>query len=136
MFALRENDYVFGDRKIGGNAQSNHSIRLLLCNIGLFEIGISKDRWLHHTSFLWKFDPHNMKYLQQPKKQPNYRDQRDHTSFLQPIHCHIDSKEQLFDAFVHQLKVDYQVELADIKTILPLLDTNHRKSTTYLTNTD
>lgn len=37
-FRLRENDYVVGERKVGGNAQS-----------------ISKNRWLHHTSFLWDF---------------------------------------------------------------------------------
>ncbi|XP_031377275.1 uncharacterized protein LOC116192774 isoform X2 [Punica granatum] len=38
-FRLRENDYVFGDRKFGGNAQS-----------------ITKRRWLHHTSFLWDYE--------------------------------------------------------------------------------
>ena len=26
--------------------------------------GIVKDRWLHHTSFLWDFRPRNMEYLQ------------------------------------------------------------------------
>ena len=46
-FSLRENDYTFDDKKIAGNAQT-----------------ITKNRWVHHTSFLWKFDPQNMKYLQ------------------------------------------------------------------------
>ncbi|CAM9547234.1 unnamed protein product, partial [Heterosigma akashiwo] len=41
-FAVRENDYVLGDKKFGGNAQS-----------------IIKDRWLHHTSFLWDFKAKN-----------------------------------------------------------------------------
>lgn len=49
-------DYVFGDHKFGGNAQS-----------------IVKDRWLHHTSFLWDIDPVLMSTLKQPQKQPEYR---------------------------------------------------------------
>ncbi|CAM9154113.1 unnamed protein product, partial [Ectocarpus fasciculatus] len=68
QFALRENDYVFGERKIGGNAQA-----------------ITKDRWVHHTSFLWNFDPENMKYLLMPKKRPKYRADRDHNSFISKI---------------------------------------------------
>lgn len=37
--------------QFGGNAQA-----------------ITKGRWLHHTSFLWSFDPANMLYLQMPEK--------------------------------------------------------------------
>ncbi|CAN0340573.1 unnamed protein product [Ascophyllum nodosum] len=48
---LRENDYVFGNLKFGGNAQA-----------------ITKGRWLHHTSFLWAFEPENMRYLRMPDK--------------------------------------------------------------------
>jgi lipoate-protein ligase A len=64
-FTLCENDYVLGEKKVGGNAQS-----------------IVKDAWLHHTSFLWDFDPHNMSYLTLPSKRPQYRGDRDHTDFL------------------------------------------------------
>lgn len=46
LFQLRENDYVWGDKKIAGNAQT-----------------IIKNRWCHHTSFLWGFDSSKMKYL-------------------------------------------------------------------------
>ena len=45
-FALRENDYVFGDQKFAGNAQS-----------------FSSDRMLHHTSFLWDFEDRMMEAL-------------------------------------------------------------------------
>ncbi|XP_021887953.1 uncharacterized protein LOC110807211 isoform X2 [Carica papaya] len=55
-FQLRENDYVFGDRKFGGNAQS-----------------ITKSRWLHHTSFLWDYEVGNMGYLKLPVRAPKYR---------------------------------------------------------------
>lgn len=62
-FHLRENDYCLGNSKMGGNAQS-----------------IGKDGFLHHTSFLWKFD--NMDYLQLPAKRPQYRGDRTHADFL------------------------------------------------------
>ncbi|KAL0898387.1 hypothetical protein Bca101_082348 [Brassica carinata] len=55
-FQLRENDYVFGDRKFGGNAQS-----------------ITRNRWIHHTSFLWDYSVSNMAYLKLPSRVPQYR---------------------------------------------------------------
>lgn len=64
-FQLRENDYVLGEKKIGGNAQS-----------------IIKGGWLHHTSFLWDYDQEHMEYLSIPKKQPDYRNNRKHDEFL------------------------------------------------------
>jgi lipoate-protein ligase A len=64
-FELRENDYVFGDKKVAGNAQS-----------------IVKGGWLHHTSFLWDFDSDNMRYLTLPDKRPDYRGDRSHDDFL------------------------------------------------------
>ena len=45
-FALRENDYVFGEQKFAGNAQS-----------------FSSDRMLHHTSFLWDYKDEMMEAL-------------------------------------------------------------------------
>ena len=64
-FRLRENDYVIGDRKIGGNAQ-----------------GIVKGGFLHHTSFLWDWEDANMDYLTLPYKRPTYRGDRPHDEFL------------------------------------------------------
>ncbi|CAI5525646.1 unnamed protein product [Closterium sp. Naga37s-1] len=55
-FALRDNDYVVGDLKVGGNAQS-----------------ITGSSFLHHTSFLWDFCSHRMALLQQPSRAPEYR---------------------------------------------------------------
>lgn len=49
-FRLRENDYVIGEKKVAGNAQS-----------------IVKSRWIHHTSFLWSFTAANMEYLKVSK---------------------------------------------------------------------
>ena len=56
-------DYVFGDRKFGGNAQS-----------------IVKGRWVHHTSFLWDFQAANMTMLQHPPRMPAYRQARAHAA--------------------------------------------------------
>ena len=64
-FVLNEQDYAYSDRKFGGNAQS-----------------IVKGRWLHHTSFLWTYDPQRMALLTTPRKQPAYRSNRGHSDFL------------------------------------------------------
>ncbi|KAK9146462.1 hypothetical protein Sjap_006365 [Stephania japonica] len=64
-FHLRENDYVFGNHKFGGNAQS-----------------ITKNRWVHHTSFLWDYEVKNMAYLKLPTRAPEYRSARGHTDFI------------------------------------------------------
>ncbi len=90
---LRENDYVIGDRKCGGNAQY-----------------IKKDRWLHHTSFLWNFKSAHMDYLLHPKKTPIYRSGRSHQDFLCGLEEHI-SKE----AFITGLK-------EALEGICPLID--------------
>ncbi|KVI07444.1 putative lipoate-protein ligase A [Cynara cardunculus var. scolymus] len=71
-FRLRENDYVFGHRKFGGNAQS-----------------ITKNRWIHHTSFLWDYETRNMSYLKLPKRAPEYRLARDHLDFICPMKDHL-----------------------------------------------
>lgn len=78
-FSLRENDYVFGEKKFGGNAQY-----------------IKKGRWLHHTSFLWDFDPQKMEYLKLPEKRPLYRGVRSHGEFLTPLKGVLPNKDFLF----------------------------------------
>ena len=77
-FALRDHDYVFQDRKVGGNAQS-----------------IVKDKWIHHTSFLWDFDDADMRYLTLPEKRPEYRGDRSHDDFLAKLGAlsGVDSRE-------------------------------------------
>ncbi len=84
-FHLRENDYVIDQKKCGGNAQY-----------------IQKDRWLHHTSFLWDYHNANMDYLTLPNKRPAYRESRPHTDFLCRLNEFIPSKETL----ITQLKTE------------------------------
>ncbi len=79
-FHLRENDYCIGERKCGGNAQY-----------------IKKDRWLHHTSFLWDYSEANMGHLLMPAKRPKYRQDRSHSSFLTRMKDHAASADALID---------------------------------------
>ena len=75
-FALKENDYALGERKCGGNAQY-----------------LRKERWLHHTSFLWDYREDNMNYLLLPKRRPTYRGERSHNDFLCSLKAHASIKE-------------------------------------------
>lgn len=74
-FALKENDYVIEYKKCGGNAQY-----------------IKKDRFLHHTSFLWDYKKEHMDYLLLPKKAPYYRQNRSHEDFLTVLNPHFENK--------------------------------------------
>src|SRR5262249_25845798 len=78
---LRENDFVLGDRKFGGNAQY-----------------IKKDRWLHHTSLLWDYDPDKMSVLLHPKKAPPYRAGRRHEGFLCRLSDHFTDKQEWIES--------------------------------------
>lgn len=79
-FSLRENDYCIGDKKCGGNAQY-----------------IRKNRWLHHTSFLWDYSLENMQHLLLPEKRPKYRLDRPHEYFLTPLKTHAETPKALFE---------------------------------------
>ena len=86
QISLRENDYVIGDKKCGGNAQY-----------------IRKERWLHHTSFVWNFKQENMELLLYPKKTPSYRNGRGHTEFLTPLSSHFPCKKSWVEQLKHTL---------------------------------
>ncbi len=75
-FSLSANDYTIKDRKIGGNAQY-----------------IRKDRFVHHTSFLWDYCKDHMDILPHPPKEPAYRNKRSHDEFLTTIKPHLSKEE-------------------------------------------
>lgn len=107
-FALRENDYVLGDKKFGGNAQY-----------------IAKNRFLHHSSLLWTFNPDLMAVLQMPKKTPSYRQGRPHHDFLTTLEPHFPSKEAFFSTLKSSLS---SVETPSIEELEQLLQTPHRQA--------
>ncbi len=90
-FALKENDFVIGDFKCGGNAQY-----------------IKKDRWLQHTSFLWDYCPHKMGSLLLPRKTPQYREGRSHGDFLCTLNNFLPSKTAFFEQIKQTLYEQFQ----------------------------
>ncbi|XP_050226750.1 uncharacterized protein LOC126676565 [Mercurialis annua] len=91
-FQLRENDYVFGIKKFGGNAQS-----------------IIKNRWIHHTSFLWDYEGKNMAYLKMPARAPKYRSTRDHTDFVCRMKEYL-SRSEFIERTVKALETHFLIE--------------------------
>lgn len=110
-FQLRENDYVFEELKFGGNAQY-----------------IQRDRWLHHTSFLWDYHPENMRYLLLPPKRPTYRGNRSHTDFLCSLRSRFPEKETLLAALVKQGETLFPQRI-EKRAVQPILEKPHRKAT-------
>ncbi|MEW5302990.1 MAG: hypothetical protein WDW38_003899 [Sanguina aurantia] len=82
-FRLRDNDYVLGDHKIGGNAQA-----------------FTGQRWLHHTSFLWDYSASNMALLRHPAKTPAYREGREHLDFIVKLSDHFARREDLLSSML------------------------------------
>ena len=114
---LRENDYVVDERKVGGNAQS-----------------ISKDRWLHHTSFLWDFREETMKYLSNPAKQPRYRANRSHSDFLAPLSKflpHRDTMSTRMDVALEGMGI--RVKAASVEELEEAVAMYHRGGTVGIT---
>lgn len=113
-FHLIENDYAIGLLKCAGNAQY-----------------IKKDRWLHHTSFLWDYREENMEYLLFPAKRPKYRHNRPHNEFLCRLKDYVPTQQVLIDSLITALKKRFDVirtERCDL-TFSP-----HRQSLCYIEN--
>ena len=116
-FSLKENDYVFGEKKFGGNAKY-----------------IQKDRWLLHTSFLWDYDPEKMNLLRNPKKAPKYRDGRSHDDFLTTLNQYFSSSEKLAQRIEQELKRHFKITKRVLEYPNQYLNHEHRKSTKLIEN--
>jgi lipoate-protein ligase A len=111
-FHLIENDYAIDALKCGGNAQY-----------------IQKDRWLHHTTFLWDYKAQNMDYLLLPTKRPQYRQNRSHNQFLCRLNEFAPSAEKLIDQLQQELAKRFSIEHI---TIPDLRWTPHRESVRWV----
>eukprot|EP00252_Welwitschia_mirabilis_P010167 TRINITY_DN2332_c0_g1_i2.p1 TRINITY_DN2332_c0_g1~~TRINITY_DN2332_c0_g1_i2.p1 ORF type:complete len:222 (-),score=19.30 TRINITY_DN2332_c0_g1_i2:75-740(-) len=118
-FRLRENDYVLGDRKFGGNAQS-----------------ITKDRWLHHTSFLWDFKAQNMGYLKLPSRSPKYRVERSHNDFLIPLKEKMHSRLMFLEKLVQGVSNCFCLQEEKIENVFAPANENYKYTTKILSPTD
>ncbi|KAG0556577.1 hypothetical protein KC19_11G064300 [Ceratodon purpureus] len=120
-FQLREHDYVFNDKKFGGNAQS-----------------ITKGRFLHHTSFLWDYQDARMAYLSHPDRAPAYRLARKHSDFICRLKDHLPSREVFVDSVLHAFEQQFSLEETDLERIeqtqplVPHLNSTHVLSTKQL----
>lgn len=111
-FAVRENDYVIGDLKCGGNAQY-----------------LRKERWLHHTSFLWDYTGSRMACLKMPRRTPEYRKGRTHGAFLTSLKRYLPSLDQALVGL--RLALESHFNLVDVDPALAHAITTrpHRKAT-------
>ena len=113
---LEESDYVFSNRKCGGNAQY-----------------FTKTRFVHHTSFLWNYRKEQMEYLLLPPKMPSYRNQRDHADFLHPLAPYFSSLDGLVEQIISRLQCHFSVEIASQSSAEEVKLHPCRISTEYLT---
>ena len=117
-FHLRENDYVLGERKCGGNAQY-----------------IKKDRWLHHTTFLWDYKEHFMDVLLHPKKTPSYRNHRLHDDFLCKLKDYLKDPQIIISNLKKELAARFHLLLLSEEEALNKIEEPYRKTTTVLSFT-
>lgn len=114
-FQLQENDYVIHQQKCGGNAQS-----------------ITKNRWLHHSSFLWDYQAKYMNYLYLPPKMPSYRQKRSHQEFLCRLKDYWDCQKSWKERIVEKLATDFELEKQELIDIQHVTNLPHRKATTLI----
>lgn len=118
-FRLKENDYVLGDKKFGGNAQY-----------------LRKDRWLHHSSLLWDYQKEYMECLLFPEKVPSYREQRKHDEFLCKLKNSLSSPNAFVEGFKEELAKTFSLNTVSLGDVLPTLMKPHRQATRVLTPGD
>ncbi|PKU71275.1 putative lipoate-protein ligase A [Dendrobium catenatum] len=116
-FQLCENDYAFGLRKFGGNAQS-----------------ITKNRWIHHTSFLWDYDAKSMEYLRLPKRAPEYRLARNHSEFLCRMKDYLTSRSTFIERTISSLEDHFSVRITEFDCVIDASESSQVLTTKLLTN--
>lgn len=109
-FQVQDNDFALLDKKIGGNAQY-----------------IRRNRFLHHTTFLFHYDDKNMEYLLHPPTEPLYRKSRSHKDFLTTLKPHL-SRLEFQSRIISHLNSLYTVKEAQAPTTHP----PHRMATIAL----
>ena len=111
-FRLLENDYVIGEKKIGGNAQY-----------------MTKHCWLHHTTFLWDYRPEYMQLLKMPPKMPLYRAARGHIDFIDSLKQYYPSMHYLQERLLETLSKQFVLNRQRQKEINEIVNRPHRKAT-------
>ncbi|XP_020257291.1 uncharacterized protein LOC109833866 isoform X2 [Asparagus officinalis] len=108
-------NYAFDTRKFGGNAQS-----------------ITKNQWIHHTSFLWNYDVKNMDYLKLPMRASKYRLARDHVEFLCKMKEYLPSRSIFIERTITSLENHFSVRHVQAETIFDPSESSFSPSTRLL----
>lgn len=114
-FALTENDFTIHDKKCGGNAQY-----------------LQKDRFVHHTTFLWDYKKELMSTLLLPKSRPKYRQSRSHDEFLCSLSNFYDDKKIFMKKIVDAFESKFKINHVKKESVQEILAKPHRKSTVCL----
>lgn len=128
QFLLREHDFCLLTtdgicRKFGGNAQA-----------------LGRERWVHHTSFLWEFDESLLqRYLLLPERRPAYRANRSHLDFLVKLNSFPNlflgeqPPRRIFESrLLQSLSQSFQLRSATLSEAFPYLSKDHTRSTTLV----
>ena len=117
-FSLQEHDYCISDLKVGGNAQT-----------------ISRDRWVHHTSFLWSFSEARMSMLRMPEKRPEYRRNRPHGEFLTTLQSVAPTgadRDSFTESVVRQLSTMFDPQDASLDDALMVMAASTERQATHV----
>lgn len=106
---LLEQDLCLNSKKIAGQAQA-----------------FARERVVHHSTFLIRFNPENMRLLKIPSKQPKYRKNRAHSDFISSIEQATGFSAQTLEAnILTRVKTQFSIEefklnAAEKKTIFDI----------------
>lgn len=114
-FHLKENDYTNGEKKFGGNAQY-----------------FRKNRFLHHTSFLYDYEEASMNYLLYPPRTPTYRSGRSHSDFLTKLIPYFQNKEEFVARIKDEIDRNFTISIPSRIEALASLHLDHRKTTSLV----
>lgn len=109
---LNENDYVVENKKCGGNAQY-----------------FIKNRFVHHSSFVWDYSKERMKHLLLPPKMPDYRMKRAHSDFLYTLKKDFPCFSTLSSQVIARISKLYPCQYHNLRDVAELQKQPHRSST-------
>lgn len=108
---IEEQDYVIEGKKIGGNAQS-----------------FSSRRVVHHTSLLWTWQQERMALLKMPRHRPAYRGDRSHQEFCNSLCRYFCRREALIAALERAVGAAFACTPGCRDQVISALATPHRKA--------
>jgi len=110
-FWVRENDYAIKNRKVGGNAQY-----------------FTKERLLHHTTFLWDYQQQYMDLLKMPPRVPEWRKKRSHEDFVDRLKNYYPSVTSIKEKLIEVLGQHFSLSTTRQKELPEIVKRPHRRA--------